>query len=74
MGTLHILRFVPSTGGPLPVLEADDVVRVPSGREAAFVKVLNNDRMLLRYLDDGSEVVLQPKLLAFVRRADGHAS
>lgn len=70
MITLHVPRFVPFRGDPLPRLELGDVLRTPSGREVLFLQVING-RMQLRYIDDGSEVVLQPRLLTFVRRADG---
>lgn len=70
MNTLHIPRFVPFRGEALPRLEPGDVLRTPSGREVLFLQVING-RMQLRYIDDSSEVVLQPKLLTFVRRADG---
>lgn len=70
MNTLHVPRFVPFRGETLPRLELGDVVRTPSGREAMFLQMVSG-RMLLRYIDDGSEVPLLPKLLTFVRRADG---
>lgn len=67
---LCIPRFVPFRGDMPAKLELGDVVRTPSGREAVFVQMVSN-RCLVRYTDDSSEVVLQSKLLTFVRRADG---
>ncbi len=47
-------------------LEQGNVVRTPTGREAAVLGFWS-DRVMLRYLDDGDEVQLKSDLLTFLR-------
>lgn len=61
---LQLLGSRPKT----PIAEGD-IVRTPSGREALVCSFIA-ERAACRYLDDGEEVVLQPRLIAFVRHAD----
>lgn len=60
------LRFLPFR--ERPKLFSGDVVSTPLLREAIVQREVNG-RWLLRYTDDDTEVVLQSKLLALVRRA-----
>lgn len=66
------LRSIPARG-QAPKLFFGDVVSTPMLREAIVLREVSG-RWLLRYTDDGSEVVLQAKLLALVRRVtiDAH--